>query len=144
MWTLFLSNFISGSQICHICNYKLTQRVITLTVHRKINVNFAWLSSSYFIFCKNIFITNVVHKKSVTLHIFNTPNKASLQIYVFAFPGRCHCWLWEIRTASKCKVFVASFVEYDQMFKESKYETEENKQTKQTTMQMRRCQKSIF
>jgi len=143
LWTLLLSNFISRSQICLICNYKLTQRVTKLTVHQEINVTFAWLSISYFIFYKNIFITKVVHK-SVPLHNVSTPNKASLQIYAFAFPGRCYCWLGEIRTAWKCIVFVASFVEYDQMFKESKYETEENKQTKQTTMQMRRCQKSIF
>ena len=33
-----------------------------LTVHQEINVTFAWLSISYFIFYKNIFITKVVHK----------------------------------------------------------------------------------
>jgi len=51
------------------------------------------------------------------------------------------CGLSEI--ASKGKVFVASFVEYDHMFKEYKCETED-KQTKQITMEMRRCKKSIF
>jgi hypothetical protein len=57
----------------------------------------------------------------------------SLQPFVFAWPPYCYYWLWEIKNCFQSNVFVASFVENDQMFKESKrwtgQETSKQKQT---------------
>ena len=100
MCTLCLSNFKSGSQICHICNYKLTKRVITLTVHAQSltfclqifllfftikprdKYSFSLALKFYLIFYKNIIKTKVVHKNNLHYIISVLPIKRRHKLFV--------------------------------------------------------------
>jgi len=52
---------------------------------------------------QNIFLTFVVHTKTITQHNFIILRKVSIQPFAFACPACCYYWLWGINNCFRRK-----------------------------------------